>query len=513
MLLHGARRYIVRHPAQRTPVAGVARGARVSQQEDGRASDRRVGYHRIVRNLFLLRVALAATFLVAACSPQQAFSPRLTSDVPSTPTPTPVTASGTRAELSAEEGVAVIVQAFRILLETYVDPVDPPALLRAGWEGFASALPPGQPVPETPAFSGTNPLIDLARFRSAYLQASAAAGGGTEGQAALAHAAVRKMADSLGDCHTAFSDPRQVEEQTLRLRGDARFSGVGIRIKRRPNEPVIVWELLDGGSAARAGIKPGDAILKVDGREIAPLPLDQLAALIRGPEGSQVKLTVERAEGKKIQDFPLKRVSLAEPPVQIKWLPGKIVYLRLHSFSQAGQDELIRAVREFESRDPSGWIVDLRTNGGGELPVLLSLLSKFLKDGPFGYQVDGRGQRSALGPDGSYLARQHPLVVLVSETTSSAAEMFAAAVQHHRVAPVVGTKTAGCLGIGNRFQLPDGSALSVTVSKLLGPDGQELNKAGVAPNDQVEMTRADLSTARDPQLQRALVLLGAGGAK
>jgi carboxyl-terminal processing protease len=140
---------------------------------------------------------------------------------------------------------------------------------------------------------------------------------------------------------------------------------------------------------------------------------------------------------------------------------------------------------------------------------LLSLLSKFLKDGPFAYQVDRRGARAAFGPDGTYLPRQRPMVVLVSDSTSSAAELFAAAVQHFGAGTVVGTRTAGCLGIGNRFELADGSGLSVTVQKLLGPDGKELNKVGLNPTETVEVSRADLAAGRDPQLERALVLLGA----
>ena len=317
------------------------------------------------------------------------------------------------------------------------------------------------------------------------------------------------MAESLNDCHTAFTDPQQAEEQAARLRGDVRFGGVGVRIKRKPNEPIVIWELLDGGSAGKAGLKPGDAIVKVDGKETTPLPLDEIAAMIRGPEGSQVKLTVERADGRRVQEVSLKRVSVAEPAFKSQLLPGNVPYLRLFSFSQYGQTELLQAIRDYEAKSPPGWIIDLRTNSGGELQVLLSLLSKFLKTGPFAYQVDRRGAQAAFGPDGTYLPRQHPIVVLVSDSTSSAAELFAAAVQHYGAGTVVGTRTAGCLGIGNRFDLPDGSGLSVTVQKLLGPDGRELNKVGLNPKEVVEVSRADLAAGRDPQLDRALVLLGA----
>ena len=455
-------------------------------------------------------VSLAAT-VAAGCAPQQAFTPRLTSQPVATPTPSAGTeaAGGRGSAMNAEQAFAVIGQAYAFLLTTYVEPASSATLLQAAWDGFVAALPPDRPRPEAPQLAGTDPREDLQRFRAAYLAAAASAGGGEEGQGRLAHAAVRRMAESLNDCHTAFTDPQQVEEQSARLRGDVRFGGVGIRIKRKLNEPIVIWELLDGGSAGKAGLKPGDAIVKVNGKETAALPLDEIAAMIRGPEGSQVKLTVERADGRRVQEVSLKRVSIAEPAFKSQLLPGNVPYLRLFSFSQYGQTELLQAIRDYEAKNPPGWIIDLRTNSGGDLQVLLSLLSKFLKTGPFAYQVDRRGSQAAFGPDGTYLPKQHPIIVLVSDSTSSAAELFAAAVQHYGAGTVVGTRTAGCLGIGNRFDLPDGSGLSVTVQKLLGPDGHELNKVGLNPKEVVEVSRADLAAGRDPQLDRALVLLGA----
>jgi len=457
----------------------------------------------------LLRLLLSVA-LLAACTPQQVFAPHLTSNLPETPTPFPsVRESGGTSGLNAEQGMAVIVQAYTLLLDQYVDPVDPVALLRSAWAGFAAALPAGIPKPEPPSLTGTNPIGDLTNFRRAYVDAAAQAGGGNELQASLAHEAVRKMVESLGDCHTSYSDPQQVQQQVERAQGSVRYGGVGVRIKRNGGDPVIVWELLDGGSAAKAGIKPGDAILKVDGRDATPLTLDQLANAIRGPEGTQVKLTVERGGSKKVQEIALKRVALEDPAFQSKWLQSGVAYLHLFNFTPAGRDQLLQAIQEFESKNPKGWILDLRTNGGGDVATITSTLSKFLKSGPFGYQVDRRGQPAALGPDGSFLPRQHPLVVLVSDSTSSGAEMFAAAVKRFHAGTVIGTKTAGCAGIARTVQLNDGSALSVSVAKLQGPAGEELNKTGVTPDEVVEVSRADLAANRDPQLDRAQTILGA----
>src|SRR5437667_9649692 len=100
------------------------------------------------------------------------------------------------------------------------------------------------------------------------------------------------MAESLGDCHTSYTDPQQVQEQVQRLQGGVRYGGVGVRIKRNADEPVVVWELLDGGSAGKAGIKHGDAIVKVDGRDAGALSIEQLGAANRCQERSSVNITV-----------------------------------------------------------------------------------------------------------------------------------------------------------------------------------------------------------------------------
>lgn len=466
---------------------------------------------------------------MAACVPGRPAAP-------ASATPPALAGEAGGSRLTAEQGFALIGQAYVILLDQYVGDVDPVALLDAAWSGFVEALPAGVPRPAPPALTGTDPVGDLRRFREAYLDAAARAGGGLELQAMLAHAAARRMAASLNDCHTAFSDPQQAQDQDARLRGQVRFAGIGVRIKRAnaggfgqaagtatpspggagassvsstSNGPILVWELLDGGSAGKAGIRPGDAILKVDGHDVSSLTLDEVAALIRGPEGTKVRLTIQRADGKRTQDIVVQRVPVVDPVVQTRWLPGEIGYVRLSSFTRASEDELRHALGDFERRGVKGWILDLRTNTGGDLPAVLSTLSKFLKDGPFGFEVDRQGTQSALGPDGTYLPRQHPMVVLVGDTSASGAELFAAAVQRYGVATLVGTRTSGCLGIGNAIDLTDGSRLLVTVEKLLGPGGEELNKAGVVPDQVVEISRAELASGKDPQLQRALAILGA----
>jgi carboxyl-terminal processing protease len=410
-------------------------------------------------------------------------------------------------QMTAEQGMAVLIESWARIVEFHADRPEPVALLRAAWDGFSTALPAGQSRPPFPELAGSEPEAELRRFRVAYVTNAAQAGGGLEGQASLAYAAIQRMCESLGDCTTTFTDAGQLQEQAVLQQSQARVGGIGIRIKRWGTEPIVVWELLDGGTAGKAGVKPGDAILRVDGRDATRLPLDQLARSIRGPEGTQVKLTVERPGGKK-HDYSLKRTLLEEPVLKTQWLAGSIGYFRLLTFNEPTQVAFLTSIREYEAKSPKGWIFDLRLNSGGEQRAMLWALSKFLKEGPYGFEVDRLGRRAAHGPDGTYLPVQHPFAVLVSDSTASNAEFFAAAVQYYGAGTLVGVNTAGCPGIANRYQLSDGSMLAVTVKKLLGPTGQEIDKSGVTPKEYVEVSRADLSAGKDPQLQRALTSLG-----
>src|SRR6266542_1306589 len=278
-------------------------------------------YHRRMRRATWGSVALTwlalASLLFAGCTPSQVLTGRST---------TSQSASGAsvslpkapKVQLTAEDASYLVLEAWQVLRDGYVDPPDAVALLRTAWDGFVGALPAGQTRPAFPEPRGVNPDADLLRFRTAYLTAATQVTGGGEAQAQLAYGAIRKMVESVNDCLTTFTDGNQMKEQSALAESDVRIGGVGIRIKKRPTaatgestaEPIVVWELLEGGAAGKAGIKPGDAIVKVDGKEIGQMTLEQIAATIRGPEGTQVKLTVEHVNAKKTQDFTLKRAPI-----------------------------------------------------------------------------------------------------------------------------------------------------------------------------------------------------------
>ena len=460
----------------------------------------------------LIRLVLCCA-LLAGCTPAEVGSMAAQRGGAATPVPTPV---AEKVELTAEQGSRLVLEAWASLVD-HVDAPDELALLGTAWDGFAAELPGGQARPPMPELRGLNPEADLLRYRTAYLTAASQVPGGGQAQAQLAYGAVRRMVESVGDCLTTFVDGNHVRQQEALMQSEVPLGGVGIRIKRPPNEgrpgprePIVVWELLEGGAAGKAGIKPGDAIVLVDGKDVTQLTTEQIASSIRGPAGSQVKLTVEHPDGKR-KDFSVKRAPLNEPAFLSKSVSGpkgEAAYFRLLGFGPSVQYDLLQAMREHEAKNPKGWIFDLRTNASGDYATMFSVLSKVMKEGPFAYDQDQLGRRAAIGPDGTYLPKQRPIVLLVSDSTSSAAEVFAAAVQHYRAGVVIGTKTAGCAGVSSRVELSDGSFLNVTARKVLAPGGVEISRVGVVPGEVVEVTRKQLREGKDPQLERALERLG-----
>ena len=462
----------------------------------------------------VVAVGMVATVAVG-CSPTDAFTPRTSSEVASVVTPSagatvpPTTAVDANLKpITAEQGIGLVANAWLLFVNEYVEPMPHGPLLKAAWQGFEAAAPGPKRAP--PEILGADAQADIDAFEAAYLDASSATPGASSVHTAAAYAAIRGMVKDIGDCHTGFSTPAQVAEANQRQDGVVRFAGIGVRIKRKKGEPAIVSELIPGGSAGKAGLKPGDALTAVEGVDMTDLALDDIAARIRGKEGSAVKITIQRPGEKSPRVVSVTRVAISENAVESRLVGGdRVAYVRMNGFSAAAQDQAMAAIGSMQAKATKGVVLDLRTNGGGDLNVYLSFLSKFLKDGPFGFETSRKGDRIALGPDGSYVGLKAPLVVLVSDSTASAAEAFSAAVKQYGVAKVVGSQTAGCVGIGSRYGLQDGSAVAVTTRKLSGPKGEELNRVGLTPDEVVDVTREELAAGKDPILDRAVKLLGA----
>jgi carboxyl-terminal processing protease len=341
----------------------------------------------------------------------------------------------------------------------------------------------------------------------------------------MAYAAIRAMLDTLGDRnHTQFLTKTERQFQQASLRG--RFGGIGAEISIQNERPVVVAPM-DGTPAQRAGIRPGDVILAVEGEDTARMPLEQVILKVRGPEGSPVRLKIQHAGEDEPVDVTITREEIALRSVTSRYYEDEgILHLRLGQFSQGATNGIRQAVEDARPRGLRGIVMDVRNNPGGLLDQAVNVTSQFLADGNVLLEQDRDGKRKPYpvrtNPAGA--ATDVPLVVVVNNGSASSAEVFSGAIQDNGRGPIVGTQTFGTGTVLTSFELQDGSALLLGFAYWLTPNGRMIRENGIAPDVVVELPAdvlpitpdraAGLSVAeiaeRDPQLGAAFEILRGG---
>ncbi len=337
----------------------------------------------------------------------------------------------------------------------------------------------------------------------------------------MTYGAISGMVDSLGDTgHSRFLTPQMVKQERNLTRG--RFEGIGAEVQMKNGQLVIVAPI-DGSPAQKAGLKPGDIILKVDDKDVSGLPLDQAVDRILGPAGTRVKLTVLTPKTTTTKDVTLTRASIIVRSVTWHLLPGTSVYdLRIATFSRGAAEDLRKALLSIEKEKMSGLILDLRNNPGGLLDEAVSATSQFLSTGNVLLEKNAAGKIHPIPVKSGGAATSLPLVVLINGGTSSGAEIVAGALQDANRAKLVGDKTFGTGTVLQTFPLSDGSALMLAIEEWLTPAGHVIWHHGITPDVVVPLppevtpliptaeeglTAEDLRQTKDVQLLRALDLL------
>jgi carboxyl-terminal processing protease len=327
-------------------------------------------------------------------------------------------------------------------------------------------------------------------------------------QQELAYGAIRGLLSTLNDPFTFHAPKRHAEMLEEDLKGS--FDGIGAYVEMRDGQLTIVSPRA-GSPAARAGLRPGDQIVSINGRPTEGLSLADAVALIRGPRGTVVRLTVRRPGVSEPLEFAVERAEIRQELVTWQMLDGQIAYLRLWNFGQV-MSQLNEAVSAIAAAKPRGIVLDVRNNGGGYLPTAIDVASLFLpRDSIILWQDSGAGQPQALRSTRDGSLQGIPLVVLVNHGSASASEIVAGALQDHQRATVVGERTFGKGSVQNVYQLSDGSSLRLTIARWLTPNQREINKVGIAPDIEQagpeRLTEIEPNPAADPQLQRALEIL------
>ena len=322
-------------------------------------------------------------------------------------------------------------------------------------------------------------------------------------RARLERGALDGIVRALRDPYSHYFSPAEARRLQESVAG--RFQGVGMSVLR-DRRGLRVIRVFPGSPAARGGIRAGDLVLAVDGRSIAGLSAERATALIKGPAGTRVRLTVQRP-GSGRRTLTLVRREIRIPLVEAKLeRPGGVLVgvVELAAFSDGAHGQVARAVRRLAARGARAWVLDLRGNGGGLLNEAVLVASVFLRDGEV-VSVKGRAEpERTRNVTGRPLVPSAPLVVLVDRGSASASEIVAGALRARDRARLVGTRTFGKGLVQELFPLSNGGILDLTVAYYELPDGRRIGHGGLRPD---VAARDDPRTGADEALARALALV------
>lgn len=343
----------------------------------------------------------------------------------------------------------------------------------------------------------SNKTIDLSSVQETYQQLAANYDGKLDTQK-LIYGASRGLVAAVGDKHTSYMDPEESEEFKKSLSGNI-GGGIGAEIGLRNNKPTIIKPLNDS-PAQKAGIKAGEVIMKVNGEEAADWGVDKVVDKIRGEIGTSVKLTLQN--GQQIHEVSVVRQNITAPAVESK-INGKIGILTVSRFNDDTVSAARKAAREFIDRGVTKVIVDLRNNPGGTVDSAQGLLGLWLNDQVVLTERRGSETVKTLNSTGSPILENMQTVVLINENSASASEITAGALRDYGKAKLVGKKSYGKGSVQVVLDLSSGSQLKVTEARWYTPKGKNIDKEGIKPDVEVELTADDVKNDKDPQLEKA----------
>ena len=316
---------------------------------------------------------------------------------------------------------------------------------------------------------------------------------------------LKGLYDGLGDPYSYYMTSSEYEQTMISLTGV--YSGVGVTISAGDSGYVEVVTPTKGSPADEAGIRKGDWILAVDGTEYIGADLDTCAAAIRGPEGTDVTLTVRR--GDTLFDVTITRRKIIAQTVDHRMLEDGIGYIAISGFEDNTARDFNAALAEIEAQGAKSFVLDLRDNGGGLVDAAVEIADVLLDQGVVAYTEDhDKNKAYYRTTDGR---TDLPYVVLVNEGSASSSEILSAGIKDNDGGPLVGVTTYGKGIIQTVEQLKDGAGIKMTILQYFSPNGSVIHKQGIEPDYVVELTEdcfdenGDL--VNDLQLQKAVELL------
>lgn len=311
--------------------------------------------------------------------------------------------------------------------------------------------------------------------------------------------AKKGLVASLGDVYTTYMDAEASSDFYDDLHGNV-GSGVGIEMGERDGY-VRVLRTLPDNPARKAGILAGDILYKVDGEEIYTLTTDEIAKKVRGETGSEVTITVVR-EGEE-KSFTMKRETINNVSAYVDY-SGSTAIVTVTRFDTDTGTMVQGFANEFSKKGVKKVILDLRNNGGGYVSAAQDLLSLWIDNNKILVQKSKHfGNSITSTSSGKAILKDMKTIVLVNGSTASASEIVAGALQDYKKATILGETTYGKGVVQNLYDLSGGTVLKVTTAEWYTPEDRSINKTGIKPDVEVEMTYEDINAMRDPQMDKA----------
>ncbi|MFA5936173.1 MAG: S41 family peptidase [Patescibacteria group bacterium] len=326
----------------------------------------------------------------------------------------------------------------------------------------------------------------------------------------MLYGAMAGLTASTEDPYTVFFEPVVAKEFSQSLEG--KFEGIGAEIGIKQDQLQIIAPLPDSPSE-KAGVLAGDAILAINSTSTEGMTVEQAVSLIRGKKGTNVTLSLGRfkdAEKKNPErfDVTIARDTIVVKSVRVTYLKNGIAHVQMTNFNVDTTDAFSKVIDEMLSKNTKGVILDMRNNPGGFLDRATAVAGEWV-----GSDIVVLERRQGVVVDefhgtGRGRLKGMPTIILVNEGSASASEIVAGALQDYGVAKLVGKKTFGKGSVQDYTELKDGTAVKVTVAEWTTPKGRFINEIGIDPDVAVERTEEDYHADRDPQLEKAIELLG-----
>lgn len=315
--------------------------------------------------------------------------------------------------------------------------------------------------------------------------------------------------DAIGDKYSAYYSADEYDK--LMTATSSTFYGIGVVLTKADNGYVQILSVYDDTPASEVGLMPEDYLVSADGFESVDLSLDEFITHVKGAEGSYVHLKIFRPSLNDYMEFDVVRAQVAIPTVAGEMINDNVGYIRIAEFGSNSKKEFDGELARLQEEGMTKLIIDLRSNPGGMVPTVVSILDEILPEGDVLSTREKNGYSQVYSSDKACL--NYPLAVLINGSSASASEIMAGAIRDFEYGTLIGTNTYGKGIVQSIRKLSDGSAYKLTTAEYFTPNGENIHGVGIAPDIELEYEYIDDETIenefyRDNQVLKALEVLG-----